>query len=92
MPKKLQSFEFTRGSSNYDWEKWCDGNVWKLEVGVDFNSELHIFRAAFSSQCKRREMKGKTQTVDDKKYIVIQAFSDNPKPKVKSRKKASSKK
>ena len=90
MSQKLQNFKFTRGSAKYAWDKWCDGNVWKLEIGKDFTSKLEIFRAAFSGQCKRKNLRGMTQTTPDKKYVVIQAVE---KPKEKgSRKKPKSKK
>ena len=62
MSQKLQNFKFTRGSAKYAWDKWCDGNVWKLEIGKDFTSKLEIFRAAFSGQCKRKNLRGMTQT------------------------------
>jgi hypothetical protein len=71
MPKKLKKFEFTRGSQNYDWEAWCNGDIWELEIGKDFKSELHIFRAAFSGQCKKRNLTGRTQT--DGKFVIVQA-------------------
>ena len=82
MPKKLKKFEFTRGSANYDWEKWLDGNVWKLEIEKDFNASVKIFRAAFSSQCSRHNLVGRTQIVEDGKYLVIQARPKGGKVKV----------
>ena len=90
MAQKLKNFEFSRGKHNYDWDKWCDGEKWKLEIGKDFKGSLQLFRASFSYQCKRRDMKGVTQTTDDKKYVIVQAT--RPKVSKKTTKKKSSKK
>lgn len=95
MAQKLKNFEFNRGKNNYDWEKWCDQSKWKLEIGKDFKGTLQLFRASFSSQCKRLGLKGRTQTTDDKKYIIVQALSyveDGPKVSKKSVKKKTSNK
>lgn len=96
MAQKLKNFEFNRGKNNYDWDKWCDQSKWKLEIGKDFKGTLELFRASFSSQCKRLGLKGRTQTTDDKKYIIVQAtleLDNGPKVSKKSvKKKTSSKK
>lgn len=58
----------------YDWDRWLDGNIWKLKKGTDFNCRVDSMRLYFYTKCRMENLKGKTQLHGDS--IWVQAISD----------------
>jgi hypothetical protein len=71
----LDSFEFDKnhvGASKH--AKYLDGRIYKVKLGVDVPKS---FRTGILVAARRKGLKVRTQTVDDGKALVIQAFDPN---------------
>ena len=56
--------------SLYPWDQWFDGQVWKLEEGVDFKGTVFMFRRGLSAKASLKG--GKVATRSDGKFLFIQ--------------------
>ena len=61
------------GLRKHDWNKWLDGQIWKLEKDVDFAGLTKNFRTAVYHEAAKRQIQIMTRIMDDGKSIVIQA-------------------
>jgi hypothetical protein len=55
-------------------DQWLDGNPWRLEQGVDFETSIHVFQGELRKAASRR---GKRFRYSDQGngVVVIQAYS-----------------
>lgn len=90
MSEKLKEFDFgsssprrTDGSYTYPWDDWFDGDIWKLEQGVDFPGNPLMMERIIRTRATNREAKVKLRHIDSTEictkcqqpgpgYIVIQ--------------------
>lgn len=71
MGQKLDSFP-SNISRKYEYEKWLDGCVWKLDKGVDFTVSAKSFRMMIRHVAVNRGLGIKTRVVNDS--VIIQVF------------------
>jgi hypothetical protein len=71
MAEKLREFDFTSsrprrtdGSYNYPWDDWFDGDIWKLEEGVDFPGEPLMMERIIRTRATNRGAKIKLRHID----------------------------
>ena len=71
MATKLKEFTFgTLGKTKYPWAEWLNGEIWKLEQGVDFDVSPTSIRQQASKAAK---VAGKiARTHADDNTVVIQ--------------------
>jgi len=90
---KKKSFEFKRvGRASYPWAKWLDGQLYEIEVGVDFTVSLPSFRALAFTTAKAQGYKVNTQMSDDKKTLYLQRGEKLPAPAKETKTKTAPKK
>ena len=65
----------------HDWETFLDGQIRRLEGGVDFKCRPQSFQTLAMSAAKRRGLKVRVTVTSDKKDVIIQGFPDEkPEP------------
>lgn len=84
--KELEEFAFSpRGappSSRYDWDKLCNGRIFRAEHGEDFDATPRAFESALRAQSQVRRDKGlknryvRVKRLDAENAVVFQ-FYDN---------------
>ena len=87
MATKLESYGFDRGpysfdrgrprKSKYDWDLWLNGDVWRLERGIDFDIPIRSMSSSASNAAVRIGMRVRTKIESDK-VLVIQAYKPEP--------------
>ena len=77
MAEPISNFEFTRQGRGRkaEYDKYMDGQVWKLEIGVDLPGTMESARSAMIAAAKTRGFRIRTQKLDDQ-HIVVQAFKE----------------
>jgi len=74
----LDNFEFAkrgRGSA-YPYDKWFDGQIWKLEEYDDFDCKPTSLRSAFYAAAQKRNLELSTSIgvdTDGFGYVIVQA-------------------
>ena len=78
MAKKLSDYTFPAVGRpvKYEWTTWSDGDVWELEKGVDFDSNVKTMRTNACLYAKKNGMKVRTAIVDGGNGIVLQFYPD----------------
>lgn len=84
MAEVLEEFSFN-GSPNrddgypvrYEWDKWLNGQVWKLTQGEDFTISVSNFRNSAFVAAGKRDLKVRTTTNKADGTVVIQAMPQN---------------
>ena len=74
MAEIVQNYQWrsTRGRrSKYPWEKWGDGQVWRVTKGTDFTCNVRTLQAATANWCQRHGYRCHTHMEDDD-HLVIQ--------------------
>lgn len=78
MATKLKKFEFSkgrpRGAGGSRFDKYLNGEIWRLERGVDYKSDASTGNYLYVL-AKRRGKKANVRFVDG--GIVIQAFDES---------------
>jgi len=71
MSEKLKEFDFasssprrTDGSYTYPWDDWFDGDIWKLEQGVDFPGHPLMMERIIRTRATNRGAKIKLRHID----------------------------
>ena len=55
MAKKLTKFpDPVPAESDYPWDDWLNGKIWRLTKGVDFDCLAASLRGGAHAQCRRR--------------------------------------
>ncbi len=79
MAEQLEDFDGwhrTKGNTQYPWDKWLNGKVWKFTRGVDFTGASSSFRASARNAGLQRDIKIRTRILDDG-AVVVQALLDD---------------
>lgn len=82
MAEVLEDFDWNAvrsPRSRYDWDRWFDGNVWKLVEGEDFTAKTSSFRTSVASAAKRRGHEVRTSIPEDG-IVVLQAYKGDQFP------------
>ena len=81
MAEILDNFEFSkrgRGPS-YPYDKWFDGQIWKLEEMTDFGCKPTSLRSALYNAASKRGLELSTSIGTDSfygyQYVIIQAHT-----------------
>ena len=55
MAERLEDFDFNGSapSARYPWKEWCDGSIWRLVQGEDFEVATTSMRAQIYVKAKR---------------------------------------
>jgi hypothetical protein len=71
MSEKLKEFDFasssprrTDGSYTYPWDDWFDGDIWRLDQGVDFPGHPLMMERIIRTRATNREAKVKLRHID----------------------------
>jgi hypothetical protein len=73
MATKVDTFDFSNNSSEYDWSTWFDGSIYKIVQGEDFTCKLTSMRSIIHGRASARDLKVKTSVLANEKAIVLQA-------------------
>ena len=71
MARTLESFPEVPSQARHAWDKWLDGQVWRLEHGDDFRAKPRTFVANARLQAKRRGGRVRTRLLDGE-VVVLQ--------------------
>ena len=72
MAETIEAFDFERGRrAKYPWKEWTDGQIWKVEQGVDFHCSPESLRYSVHGRARVLGRKAHTAVVDDK-HVVFQ--------------------
>lgn len=75
MAEPVKSFPAkSRTVNGYDWNSWFDGQIWKLQAGVDFKTSVPVFRAYINMESRERGVKVVTRFAKDEGCLYIQAI------------------
>lgn len=77
MASKLKEWDFSRTSnreSKYPWDKWTDGEIWKVEAKKDFTCKPASFRSALQTHADKIEKKVRASVRDE--FVVFQFHED----------------
>lgn len=77
MAERLDHFDFgpRAGTSQYPWDQWLDGTIWKLAEGVDFQGNRDYFNSLIYRRAKERGFKVRVSKKIDG-ALVVQAVRD----------------
>jgi len=83
MAEKLTDFVWgDSGRNQHPWDQWLDGDVWKLEYGVDVGKSISSFGTQVRSAANRCGGKVRTKNLKNDEgniqFIVIQFFVPEP--------------
>lgn len=80
MAEILDNFEFAKGGrrSDYPYDEWFDGRIWKLEERTDFDCKPMSLRSALHAAARKRNLELSTSIVNDShifgyQYVIVQA-------------------
>jgi len=76
--QEVSHFRFptnTGGKSKYDWDTILNGKTWELSQGEDFEMEPRTFVAHVHGTAKRRGLKARTHTKDER-TIIVRAYKE----------------
>lgn len=76
--QELSNFRFptnTGGKSKYDWDTILNGKTWELRQGEDFALAPRVFVAHVHGTAKRRGLKARTHTKDER-TIIVRAYKE----------------
>ena len=76
--QEVSHFRFptnTGGKSKYDWDTILNGKTWELSQGVDFDMAPRTFVAHVHGTAKRRGLKARTHTKDER-TIIVRAYKE----------------
>ena len=76
--QEVSHFRFptnTGGKSKYDWDTILNGKTWELSQGVDFEMAPRTFVAHVHGTAKRRGLKARTHTKDER-TIIVRAYKE----------------
>lgn len=59
--------------SNFPWEKWTDGRIWKVKAKKDFNSSLCRFRQRLYTRATQYGLRVRTK-VEDENTLIFQFY------------------
>ena len=66
-----------QSTRRYPWDEWCDGRIWKLVRGVDFDAPVDQFRNRFYPQANNRGLKVRSaKLVEGEQEILVVQFFD----------------
>jgi hypothetical protein len=63
-----------RNSARFEWDKWADGQTWRLEHGVDFTSTIKSFRALMYRTYKAKGLKVRSVVDNTENTITFQVL------------------
>jgi hypothetical protein len=72
MAEILDSFKFegVGQPSHYRYDEWFDGQIWKLEQGVDFNCQPSSLRQTFYSAARRKGLTIRASVLPNNDVVV----------------------
>lgn len=76
--QEVSHFRFptnTGGKSKYDWDTILNGKTWELSQGEDFEMAPRTFVAHVHGTAKRRGLKARTHTKDER-TIIVRAYKE----------------
>ena len=76
--QEVSHFRFptnTGGKSKYDWDTILNGKTWELTQGEDFEMNPRTFVAHVHGTAKRRGLKARTHTKDER-TIIVRAYKE----------------
>ena len=73
MAERLENYKF-RGIKEYPWDDWCDGSIWKIFRGEDYDVLPSSMRAQLGVRAKKLGMKVRTNQLQ--RVLVFQFFND----------------
>ena len=83
MAERLEGVDLSRvRASDYPWEDWADGKVWRLTAGKDFDGSGHRFRRFRSACYAAAERLGcrVVTVVSGPDMVDVQFIRDEPSP------------
>lgn len=76
---KFAGFGRHSTAAKYDYEKWFDGEVWKLTRGEDFQTNPLALRTTLYNAAKKFGVKVRT-SIPDENTVIVQASPREDKP------------
>ncbi len=67
MARRVQRFEkdVIEIPRRYPWEQWCDGSIWEIRQGQDYDVATENMRVNLHDRAKQRVMKVRTEKFRD---------------------------
>ncbi len=68
MARRVDRFEkeVQEALRRYPWEQWCDGSIWEIRQGEDYDVPTENMRVNLHERAKQRVMKVRTEKFKDK--------------------------
>lgn len=63
-----------REANPYEWDKWLDGQVWKLEEGVDFSIKRESLINTAYNEGRCRGGKVRTSLIQGPRTVILQFY------------------
>jgi hypothetical protein len=85
MAEEVAQFPDThrRSQRTYDWDRWTNGNPWRLIQGLDFDIDVDEFRNRLYGVAARRSLAVKSHKADEaprndaERQHAVEVVSDN---------------
>lgn len=67
MARRVERFErdVQHAPRRYPWEQWCDGAIWEIRQGEDYDVPTENMRVNLHERAKQRVMKVRTEKFRD---------------------------
>lgn len=69
MARKLKDFPEDYRRGKYPWKKWCDGSVWEIVEGEDFDIPAEKLRGVLYTRARRTGKKVRVN-ISGKKVVI----------------------
>jgi hypothetical protein len=68
MARRVERFEkyVQEAPRRYPWEQWCDGSIWEIRQGEDYDVPTENMRVNLHERAKQRVMTARTEKFRDK--------------------------
>jgi hypothetical protein len=68
MARRVERFEkdVQEAPRRYPWEQWCDGSIWEIRQGEDYDVPTENMRVNLHERAKQRVMTVRTEKFRDK--------------------------
>ena len=69
MARRVERFEkdVQEAPRRYPWEQWCDGSIWEIRRGEDYDVPTENMRVNLHERTRQRVMKVRTEKFKDKR-------------------------
>lgn len=76
MAEALDDYHFTSRGARYPWREWCDGRIWRITQGVDFEVSVETMRDQIYARARLHGWAVKT-SIEGDESLVFKVIRDD---------------